>query len=227
MGRGICGPGRRAAARAAASCSGAELGKVRQEVANYREFLAVSEQIVEVSEAICEARPVAAGQRRSPRPGRPGKGGAPGGVRGGGRRGDRAPGQRGGAVAGRRRGGPGGGRAGHPHRDGQARRQRAGAAAGRRPRPPRPAGRVRGWPPGGVRLLPGQDHRHRAGAGHPAPGLVSLRRSAGTGSRPGTLNSASAQASMSPGLRAMTARAAAAVPFAKAGGLLAELAGIA
>ena len=33
--------------------SGAELGKVRQEVVNYREFLAVSEQIVEVSEAIC------------------------------------------------------------------------------------------------------------------------------------------------------------------------------
>ncbi|HWG62295.1 MAG TPA: DUF6788 family protein [Streptosporangiaceae bacterium] len=36
---------------------GAELEKVRREVANYREFLAVSEQIVEVSEAICEARP--------------------------------------------------------------------------------------------------------------------------------------------------------------------------
>jgi hypothetical protein len=35
------------------------------------------------------------------------------------------------------------------------------------------------------------------------------------------------QASMSPGLRTMTARAAAAVPFAKAAGLLAELAGIA
>ena len=35
------------------------------------------------------------------------------------------------------------------------------------------------------------------------------------------------QASMSPGLRTMTARAAAAVPFARAGGLLAELAGIA
>jgi hypothetical protein len=34
-------------------------------------------------------------------------------------------------------------------------------------------------------------------------------------------------ASLSPGLRAMTARAAAAVPFAKAGGLLAELAGVA
>ncbi len=34
------------------------------------------------------------------------------------------------------------------------------------------------------------------------------------------------RASMSPGLRKMTARAAAAAPFAKAGGLLAELAGI-
>lgn len=40
--------------------SGAELGKVRREVAGYKEFLAVSEQIVEVSEAICEARPAAA-----------------------------------------------------------------------------------------------------------------------------------------------------------------------
>ena len=39
---------------------GAEVEKVRREVANYREFLAVSDQIVEVSEAICEARPVAA-----------------------------------------------------------------------------------------------------------------------------------------------------------------------
>jgi hypothetical protein len=40
--------------------SGAELEKVRREVAHYKEFLAVSEQIVEVSEAICEARPAAA-----------------------------------------------------------------------------------------------------------------------------------------------------------------------
>ena len=39
--------------------SGAEVEKVRREVANYREFLAVSEQIMEVSEAICEARPAA------------------------------------------------------------------------------------------------------------------------------------------------------------------------
>jgi hypothetical protein len=44
-----------------------ELGKVRAELANYREFTALSEQIVEVSEAICEARPVlAAGQAGEP-----------------------------------------------------------------------------------------------------------------------------------------------------------------
>jgi hypothetical protein len=38
--------------------SAAEVAKVRAEVANYKEFAALSEQIVEVSEAICEARPV-------------------------------------------------------------------------------------------------------------------------------------------------------------------------
>ena len=62
----------------------AELGKVRREVANYREFLAVSEQIVEVSEAICEARP----------PGPPAEGSpaGPAGERGGsGRRSRRRP----------------------------------------------------------------------------------------------------------------------------------------
>ncbi len=48
---------------------GAEVEKVRREVAAYREFLAVSEQIVEVSEAICEARPVPAGSAgRAPEP---------------------------------------------------------------------------------------------------------------------------------------------------------------
>jgi hypothetical protein len=36
----------------------AELDKVRAELAAYREFAAISEQIVEVNEAICEARPV-------------------------------------------------------------------------------------------------------------------------------------------------------------------------
>jgi Family of unknown function (DUF6788) len=36
----------------------AELDKVRREIANYKQFMAVTEQIVEVSEAICEARPV-------------------------------------------------------------------------------------------------------------------------------------------------------------------------
>jgi hypothetical protein len=44
-----------------------ELDKVRAELENYREFTALSEQIVEVSEAICEARPVpAAGQAGEP-----------------------------------------------------------------------------------------------------------------------------------------------------------------
>jgi hypothetical protein len=46
--------------------SGAELEKVRREVANYKEFLAVSEQIVEVSEAICEVRPAAAAAGEPP-----------------------------------------------------------------------------------------------------------------------------------------------------------------
>jgi hypothetical protein len=36
----------------------AELEKVRAELAAYRDFAALSEQIVEVNEAICEARPV-------------------------------------------------------------------------------------------------------------------------------------------------------------------------
>jgi Family of unknown function (DUF6788) len=38
--------------------SQAEVAKVRAELANYKEFAALSEQIVELSEAICEARPV-------------------------------------------------------------------------------------------------------------------------------------------------------------------------
>ena len=37
-----------------------ELDKVRAELAAYKEFAALSEQIVEVNEAICEARPVPA-----------------------------------------------------------------------------------------------------------------------------------------------------------------------
>jgi hypothetical protein len=45
---------------------GAEVDKAGREVANYREFVAVSGQIVEVSEAICEARPVAAAAGEPP-----------------------------------------------------------------------------------------------------------------------------------------------------------------
>jgi hypothetical protein len=46
-----------------------EVEKVRGELAAYQQFAALSEQIVEVSEAICEARPVpaaAAGQAPEP-----------------------------------------------------------------------------------------------------------------------------------------------------------------
>jgi hypothetical protein len=37
-----------------------ELGKVRAELENYQQFAALAEEIAEVSEAICEARPVPA-----------------------------------------------------------------------------------------------------------------------------------------------------------------------
>src|SRR5215468_11982393 len=46
-----------------------EVEKVRGELARYQEFAALSEQIVEVSEAICEARPAAvAAGRGAPDP---------------------------------------------------------------------------------------------------------------------------------------------------------------
>jgi hypothetical protein len=51
----------------------AEVEKVRAEVARHAEFRAISEQIAEVSERICEARPVAGTDAPS----------APGGERGG------------------------------------------------------------------------------------------------------------------------------------------------
>jgi len=50
----------------------AELDKVRREIANYRQFVAVTEQIMQVNEAICEARP-AAGTQAPPGPGAGGR----------------------------------------------------------------------------------------------------------------------------------------------------------
>jgi len=44
----------------------AELEKVRAELANYKQFAELSEQIVEVSETICEARPVTPAAGESP-----------------------------------------------------------------------------------------------------------------------------------------------------------------
>ncbi len=44
-----------------------EVGKVRGELANYQQFAALAEEIAEVSEEICEARPVlAAGAGQAP-----------------------------------------------------------------------------------------------------------------------------------------------------------------
>lgn len=45
-----------------------ELGKVRAEVENYQRFAALAEEIAEVSEAICEARPVPAPGSQAPEP---------------------------------------------------------------------------------------------------------------------------------------------------------------
>lgn len=59
----------------------AEVEKVRQEVANYREFAALTEQIVEVSEAICEARPAAAAASQPPEEPSGERGGSAGGSR--------------------------------------------------------------------------------------------------------------------------------------------------
>ncbi len=56
----------------------AEVEKVRREVARHGEFTTISEQIAEVNEKICEARPVAATDARSATESEKG---APGGAR--------------------------------------------------------------------------------------------------------------------------------------------------
>lgn len=55
-----------------------EVGKVRGELENYQRFAALAEEIAEVSEAICEARPVPARGSQAPEPGGQ-KGGSAGG----------------------------------------------------------------------------------------------------------------------------------------------------
>jgi Family of unknown function (DUF6788) len=54
----------------------AEVDKVRAELANYKEFAALAEQIVQVNEAICEARPVTSAAPFSPAGSAGGKGGS-------------------------------------------------------------------------------------------------------------------------------------------------------
>ena len=152
---------------------GPELDKARAEVARYQEFTALTDQIAEVSEAICEARPVTplAGDGPSEQGGERGAlHPAPGGLH----RRDRAPGRADRALPERRRG-PGHGGAGDPRRDDPAGRIAAGGPAGPRQRPPRPPRGLRRRAPGRVRVLPGKDHRHRPGAGRRQPGLLSVR----------------------------------------------------
>ncbi|GAB90589.1 DUF6788 family protein [Gordonia rhizosphera NBRC 16068] len=67
-------PGRRSVGR---QLSAAELDKVRAEIANYHRFAQVSEQIVEVNEAICEARPPGAAAPVAPAATQAEKGGSP------------------------------------------------------------------------------------------------------------------------------------------------------
>ncbi|MGH3301550.1 MAG: DUF6788 family protein [Streptosporangiaceae bacterium] len=45
-----------------------ELGKVRAELENYQRFASLAEEIAEVSEAICEARPIPAAAGQAPEP---------------------------------------------------------------------------------------------------------------------------------------------------------------
>ena len=57
----------------------AELDKVRREIANYRQFAELSEQIVQVNEAIREARPVSSPAAGDGQAGAPPAGGEKGG----------------------------------------------------------------------------------------------------------------------------------------------------
>ena len=196
---------------------------MRAELANYQRFADVTDQIVAVNEEICEPRPpnpaatappaVTGDEKGAPRPDRRG-------IRGRGR----AAGRAGRRLAGlRRRRGAGG--AGDPHRDDATGRRAAAAIAGRRHRAPWAAGGLReghlaefvGYRDKGVdtvlgRITVRRAYYHCAVCEH---GIVPRDDELGvTG------------ASLSPGLRTMVARAAAAEPFATAAGLLAELAGI-
>ena len=90
------------------------------------------------------------------------------------------------------------------------------------PRSPRA---LRGGARGGVHLLPGQGDRHGARPGH-APRAWYHCAACGHGLAPRDAELGVAGQSMSPGLAAMNDRVAAAGPFAKAAGLLEDLAGV-
>ena len=200
-----------------------ELGKVRAELESYQQFAALAEEIAEVSEAICEARPVPAAAPARPLS-RRGKKGALRSARGGRRRRGSHAGRVGGGVAGPR-GRPGGGRAGDPRGGAGAGPGGAGAAAGRRRRLPGPAGRLRAGHQAGF-------VSYRDKTIDTVLGPVTLRRAwyhcaeCGHGFAPRDAELGVAGDTMSPGLARMTDRAAAAVPFGAAAKLVGELAGI-
>ena len=202
---------------------GGEVEKAAAEVAAYRQFVSINEQIVEVSEAICEARPAAASQPPAVPPGeRGGLGGAFAAEAA-------AEIERlaAAAAASLTAGGQGLEAAELAIRTAMARlggrllEQLLAADGGRR----------------GPRADCGAGHQaqfasYRAKVIDTVLGPIRLRRAwyhcaackHGLAPRDGELGLA--RSSMSPGLRAMAARAATAVPFAKASALLAELAGV-
>ena len=156
-------------------------------------FAAVTEEIVAVNEAICEARPPNAAARFRPlRPARRPKKGAPRAGRGGVRGGGEPAGRAGRALAGLDRRGHGGSGAGDPHRDDQARGLRCWASCW----PPTPGTVARGST--AVRAisaefvcLPDQDDRHRAGPGRGCGAPTTTAPRAGAGSRRATTSSVS------------------------------------
>jgi hypothetical protein len=202
-----------------------EVEKVRGEVGRYQEFAALTEQIVEVNEAICEARP-ALPETGSRAPAAQGLEQLRAQVRAE----IAAEVERLAAAAVRPLSAGGGAGLEAVELVIHAAMTTVAPRCWKACWPPIPAtaarGRLRGRAPGRVRVLPGQDRRYGGRPGHGDPGLVSLV-ACGHGLAPRDTELEMAGETMSRGLARMTAWAGAAETFAKASGLLADLAGVA
>ena len=168
----------------------AEVAKVRREIARDAEFTATVEQIVEVSEKICEARRAGRAARAGTPPGRRGKRGLFAALAAE----KSAELGRLAAKAARCLGCEGGLeaaetvlRAGLLELGGSMLAQ----PPVRRPRPARPAAALRPGTRSGIHRLPGQDIRHRSSGRSPSAAPGTAARNASTGSRRATPNSAS------------------------------------